>query len=344
MFKFTHTYDLERRRSGGISGIARRTVALMAVFGAGVAVMGAQTSSQQPSSLNFQVSAMNASSAGLFSSSATEDVGTPATEASVVPTTPNFAEMMQYGGGQRKRYGKPRYRGNNTNADGSSKWIFYGGAGLSQPLGNTWHYLTPSYAFQVGGGRQFSKKFAVPIQFDYNHFGMTAQTLNNQTTVLDAIFGAGAVDGLLYGNSHVWSFTVDPTYTFYTGDAWGAYAVAGVGFYHKTAQFTVPVTQQGGGYGYGYGYGYQSSQPIDKYTSNAPGFDAGFGLTYKFSRFANERFYVEARYVFVDNSYRPGVTVSSLKPGVTIPPTENNFFPANSNRTTYIPVTVGIRF
>ena len=358
MFKFTNFSDAESRLSGRRSRSVPRTVALLAVFGAGAAVMGAQTDlptsgqtgtvAQQSSthlqqSLNFQ---LPATSGALYSSSAADRATPPVTEALLVPNTPHFAEMMQYGGGQRKRYGKPRYRGNNTNGDGSSKWIFFGGGGLSQPIGNTWHYLTPSYAFQVGGGRQFSKKLAVPIQFDYDHFGFAKQTLDNQTVVLDAVYGRGSVDGRLDGTSHVWSFTVDPTLTFYAGDTWGAYAVAGVGFYHKTAAFTIPVTQQGsggyGGYGgYGGGYSYQSNQAIDKYTSNAPGFNGGFGLTYKFSRFANERFYAEARYVFVDNSQRQGVTVNNLS---SINATSTNFYPANSNRTTYIPIKVGIRF
>ena len=353
MFKFTSFSDAERCLSGRRSGSVPRAVALLAVFGAGAAVMVAQTNlsasgktgtvalqsaADVRTSSNFDVTGKL--SDALFSSSATVEATPQVMEASVVPTTPNFAEMMQYGGGQRKRYGKPRYRGNNTNGDGSSKWIFFGGAGLSQPIGNTWHYLTPSYAFQVGGGRQFSKRFAVPIQFDYDHFGFAKQTLDNQTIVLDAVYGRGAVDGLLDGSSHVWSFTVDPTFTFYSGDAWGAYAVAGVGFYHKTAAFTIPSTQQAFNPYYG-SYGYQSNQAIDKYTSNAPGFNGGFGLTYKFSRFANERFYAEARYVFVDNSQRQGVTARNLP---SLSATSTNFYPANSNRTTYIPITVGIRF
>ena len=80
---------------------------------------------------------------------------------------------------------------------------------------------------------------------------------------------------------------------------------------------------------------------IDHYTSNAPGFNAGFGLTYKFSRFSNERFYGEVRYVFMDNSYRPGVTVN---PNVASTYLDTNDFPANSNRTTYFPIKFGIRF
>jgi hypothetical protein len=314
--------------------------ALLVCVGAGVSVMGAQTSTPPTSASSFQTPATSTGSGDLFSSSATEEASVPVTEASVVRVTPNFAEMMQYGGGQRKRYGRPRYRGNNTNGDGSNKWIFFGGAGLSQPIGNTWHYLTPSYGFQVGGGRQFSKKFAVPVQFDYDHFGFTKQTLNNQTTIYNFLYAPSSVAGILDGTSHVWSFTVDPTLTFYSGDKWGAYGVVGVGYYHKTAAFTIPTTQQYCDPYYGC-YQYQANQPIDKYTSNAPGFNGGFGITYKISRFGNQRLYAEARYVFVDNSQKAGITVNSLS---TISATNTNFYPANSNRTTFIPIKVGIRF
>jgi hypothetical protein len=331
MFKFPHPFVFERSRYGRFSSVARRTVTLLAVLGAGVAVMGAQTNESTP--------AEHASDA-IFSSSTAQQA--PSMDASVVATAPNFAEMMQYGGGQRKRYGRPRYRGNNTNADGSSKWIFFAGAGLSQPIGNTWHYLTPSYGFQVGGGRQFSSHFALPIQFDYDHFGFAGETLQNQTAIYDSplLFGTGAVDGLLDGTSHVWSFSVDPTYTFHQGDTWGSYVVAGVGFYHKTATFTIPSTQEYCDYYYGC-YQYEANQPIDSYTSNAPGFNGGFGVTYKFSRFSGQRFYAEARYVFVDNSQRQGITVNNIG---TITATTTNFYPANSNRTTFIPIKVGIRF
>lgn len=335
-----------------------RTATFAAVFATGVAVMSAQTaqvsSASQPT-LNLQLPAIDTSSDALFSSSSAEQVAAPVNEASIVPTTPDLAAMMQYGGGQRQRYGKPRYRGANTNADGSSKYIFFGGAGLAQPIGNTWHYYTPSYGFQVGGGRQFSKKFALPIQFDYDHLGLTGQTLYNQINLYnnDINYYCNNINptdcatnqitpfSSLDGNAHIWSFTVDPTYTFLQGETVGAYAVAGVGFYHKVTNFTTPTTGVGyDPYGYGY-YQYVANQIVDHYTSNAPGFNAGLGLTYKFSRFANERFYAEVRYVFIDNSYRPGVTINS-NPANTYNLT--NDFPANSNHTTYFPIKFGIRF
>ena len=344
------------------SDFVRRVVVLTTLFGAGMALSLptlAQTSQtratdspavvQAESPLARQAPAIDTSGDSLFSSSTAETA--PTTEASLVPPV-NFANTMQYGGGQR-RYGRPRYRGGNSNQDGSAKWTFFAGAGLSQPVGNTWHYYTPSYGLQVGGGRQFNRNFALTLDFDYDHMGLTGQTLTNEITLynndinyycsLNAAYCAanGITDYTsLDGNAHVWSFTIDPTYTFFQGESVGAYAVAGVGFYHKVTNFTTPATGIAYSPFYGY-YQYTANQVVDHYTSNAPGFSGGFGLTYKFSRFSNERFFGEVRYVFVDNSHRAGVTVNSPVATTYLLP---NDFPANSNRTTYIPVKFGLRF
>jgi hypothetical protein len=322
----------------------RNAIALMAIFGAGVLSMGAQTApAAQPASAQVQppaalaVPAINTSSDLLFSSSAAGEDATPVTEASLNPTVVNFAEAMQYGGGQRKRYGRTRYRGANTNADGSSKWIFYGGAGLAQPLGNTFHYLTPSYGIEVGGGKQFNKHFAVPVEFDYDHFGMAGETLSNQSEIYFGDYNPS--DNGLDGNSHIWSFSVDPTYTFIAGEGLGAYVVAGVGFYHKVANFTLPEDVEECDY---YCETYEINENVDHYTSNAPGFSGGLGFTYKFSRFSGERFFLEARYVFIDNSQRVGFTAADA--ANNLPYSGNNFYPANSNRTSYVPIKVGLRF
>jgi hypothetical protein len=50
---------------------------------------------------------------------------------------------------------------------------------------------------------------------------------------------------------------------------------------------------------------------------------------------------MEARYVFMPNSQRTGVTSANV---ATSPLSATNFYPANSNRTTYIPVKFGLRF
>ena len=247
----------------------------------------------------------------------------------------------------RRRYGRPRYNDNQHNADGSPKWAFVVGAGLTAPIGNTYRYLTTNYALQAGGGRNFNKKFGVIAQFDWDAFGFNSRTLINQQALYNvfctpALQNAGQCSSIagLDGTSHIWSLTLNPIYNLFSGDTFGAYAVGGVGFYHKTANFTVPGT---GTYCDPY-YGcsqYAQNQTIDKYTSNAPGFNGGFGLTYKLGRFSTQRLFVEARYVFVDNTQKAGITVNNYAQanGNT-----HNLYPANSNRTTYTVYKAGIRF
>jgi hypothetical protein len=246
----------------------------------------------------------------------------------------------------RRGYGRPNYASGNSNPDGSPKYTFLGGIGLAMPIGNTHKYETPSYGFQFGGGRNFNKTLGLLLQFDYDHFGLQGKTLANQTYVYDygctttqINNGTCGVSGL-DGNNHVWSFTLNPTFTLPTAGSLGAYAVFGGGFYHKVTNFTEPGTGEYCDPYYGC-YEYTANQTIDHYTSNAIGVNGGFGLTYKFSKFSNERFYLEARYVFIPNSQRYGYTAANV---ATTNYNGWNAYPANSNRTTYIPVKFGIRF
>ena len=250
----------------------------------------------------------------------------------------------------RRRYGRPNYSDSHSNPDGSNKWTFFGGGGLGLPIGNTHFYETAGWGLQVGGGRNFNKTVGVMAQFDYDHFGLQGATIANQEYLYNygctpAAQSAGSCSPVanLDGNNHIWSLTLNPTYTLATEGSLGAYGVVGVGYYHKVTNFTLPST----GYYYDPYYGYvpySSSQNIDHYTSNAFGVNAGFGLTYKFSKFSNQRFYMEARYVVVLNQHEVGLTAANV--GTTFGANYNgyNYYPANSNRTTYIPIKFGIRF
>ena len=239
----------------------------------------------------------------------------------------------------RRRYGRARYSDSHHNADGSNKYTFLLGAGMTIPSGTTHNDLTPSFNFQGGFGRNFNQKFGVIGQFDWANFGIQTGTLNNLLAIYNSI---GAVDQngqpltQLGGSSHAWSLTVNPTYNIVQGDSTGIYVVGGVGFYHKTANFTIPGVGTYCDPYYGC-YQYQANQSIDKYTSNAAGVNGGVGFTYKLSRFSAGRLYVEARYVFVANQPRP-YSIGSA--------TSNyfNVFPQNSARTTFLPITVGFRF
>ena len=238
----------------------------------------------------------------------------------------------------RRRYGNPHYNDSSHNSDGSNKYAFVAAGGFTLASGNTYHYYNTGYAFQVGGGRNFNKHFSVLLQYDYDHFGLNGATLTNQETVYNYDVPSGDQISGLDGNAHIWSFTLNPSYSIYQKEGLGAYVVAGVGFYHKVTNFTLPET--GVGFSPLYGeYEYTANEVIDHYSSNAPGFNAGFGLTYKPSRFAGERLFAEVRYVFIDNSHRSGQSVNNINDITTY-----NQFPANSNHTEYFPIKAGIRF
>jgi hypothetical protein len=119
--------------------------------------------------------------------------------------------------------------------------------------------------------------------------------------------------------------------------------VVGAGFYHKVTNFMVPSTGEYCDPYYGC-YQYTANQVIDHYTSNAPGFSPGIGLTWKFSKFSNQRMYVEARYVIMLDSQRTGLTPTNVGGSFGATYTGANDYPQNSDRTTYIPIKFGIRF
>ena len=271
---------------------------------------------------------------GAFSSSATAQEPLTTEVANNDTSQFHFLNAMQYGGG-RQRYGRPRYRGGNTNPDGSPKYDFFIGAGLTLPVGNQSNYLNTSWGMQIGGGRNFNKLVGVNLEFNYDKFGMTGATIDNQSYIY---FGDSTNSNGLDANSHIWSFSVDPIVHIYSGEGVGAYITGGVGFYHKVANFTLPQQQTSCDPFYGC-FVFEGNANVDHYTSNALGENVGFGLTYKFSKFASEQLYAEARYVHIDNQYRPGVTTATATTY-----NGNNFFPQNSQKTNYIPVKVGIRF
>ena len=244
----------------------------------------------------------------------------------------------------RRTYSRPHYSDKSHNADGSNRYTFEFGGGLTIPTGTTRNDLTTGYKFQVGGGRNFNDKFATLIQFDWDNFGFQTATLNKQLAIYNNEINAfntanpGAnIPPLtqLGGTSHAWSISVDPMYNFMQSDKWGGYVVGAAGFYHKTADFTVPtVATECTFYGC---FQYQANQSYDKYTSNAPGFNGGGGITYKGSRFSNVKLYAEVRYVYILNQARTFSEGSSNTKYY-------NVFPQNSARTSYIPIAFGVRF
>jgi hypothetical protein len=338
-----------------------RSLALALVTGSAFAVAGAQIAPPAQSAgtaqpVNFSLAGLGSASTPMFSesssaSSSVADAGANAANTNLASLETNFRlpdANAQYG---RRRYGATRYRGSNTNADGSEKYTFFAGAGFATPAATEFNYATTGWGIQGGGGRNFNRHVGVDLEFDYDHFGMSNATTNNQQNLYNYYIGlynatpAGFANPVtpitgLGGNNHIWSFSLDPTYNIYSGQGLGAYVIGGAGFYHKVANFTVPAQGEYCDY-YGFCYAYTANQNIDHYTSNALGLNGGIGFTYKFSRFANEKLYGEVRYVYIFNSARPGVTVDNASAANS---NVNNDFPQNSNRTPYLPVKFGIRF
>lgn len=307
-----------------------RTAAL-GIFTA-AATLGVQA--QQPAAATSAQPAINLQASLLapleFSSSSSSSLDA----SSAAPEMLNFSSETTQPP-PRRRYRRPNYSDSHTNADGSPKYTFAVGGGLTLPTGDTHNDLTPSYTFQVGAGRNFNKTFGILAQFDWANFGIQGSTLRNQQIIYDNYTDATGLDGY----SHVWSLSINPIVNFYTSDTWGAYAIGGVGFYHKIATFTLPGTGTYCDPYYGYCYNYQANFPIDSYTSNAPGLSGGLGLTRKISRFGSAKIYAEARYVWVDNQSRPFSTT-----GTSQNPNYFNVFPANSQHTSYVPITFGFRW
>ncbi len=335
----------------------RRNLSVAAIAGGAFTVAGAQTTSPQPvralASQPVDFASFTPSTAPLTSfsdASSSSSSSTDSSDAASMAADTNLASLekgmslpgvnAQYG---RRRYGAPRYRGSNSNADGSEKYDGFVGGGVTLPIGDTHRYYKPSWTFQVGAGRNFNKNYGVNLQFDWDEFGLQGSNIQQQTYIYDPT-GVGGLQGYLDAYSHVWSISVDPIYYIKSGEGLGAYVTAGAGFYHKVTTFTTP--QQETFYYYGFPQTVIANVPFDSYTSNAPGFNGGFGLTYKFSRFANERLYAEVRYVVTLNSQRQGINGSNYNSyassNYTYPTTD--LYPANSNRSTYIPVKFGIRF
>ena len=232
--------------------------------------------------------------------------------------------------GRRRSYGRSRYQDKLHNADGSSKIAFVAGAGLDTPTGSTAKYYTPNFALVVGGGINFNKTFGVLAEFSYQKMGLTGGAINtdyNNTYNYFVSQGNNPSDVTNYlagfdANAHIYGISIDPVVNLVGQGKVGAYVTGGLGYYHKTTNFTLPQLTQNiyGGVGY-------VNTTFDSYGAGGIGFNGGVGLTYKISQFGGERLFAEARYQWIN-----------------LGKTNSDFFPYNARNTGTIPITVGIRF
>lgn len=212
----------------------------------------------------------------------------------------------QYGGHSKNNYPKyPSYQ---------SKWshiAFVAGGGFTAPIGNDTHgYETYGYNLTFGGGWNFTKKFGVLFEYQFDRMKIPGATL--------------AKVGVNGGNINSHLFLFDPIYYFYSHNSLGAYVVGGAGFSRKVTNFT-NLQQQQFCYYYFCSYGY-APVTVANFVSSQLAADAGFGIYWKaFGPSSNAKLFVESRYIFV-NSPRPTATTEG------------------EGTEELIPVTLGLRF
>jgi hypothetical protein len=231
--------------------------------------------------------------------------------------------------GRRRSYGRSRYRDRMHNSDGSNKIAFMAGAGINIPVANTAKYYTPHVDIGVGAGINFNKTFGILGEFRYDRMGLTNGAFNYQYNNYINLDGAQPSDlAGLDANAHIYSITVDPVVNFQMSHSRvGGYVTGGIGYYHKSTNFTLP--QQGGVCdGFGFCQVFIQNQTFDSYSAGGFGANVGVGLSYKLSEFSSERLFIESRYNWMKLASN----------------NNNDQFIFNRRNTEVIPVTVGIRF
>ncbi|WP_161557422.1 outer membrane beta-barrel protein [Acidisarcina polymorpha] len=178
-----------------------------------------------------------------------------------------------------------QYGGQSTYPDYHGRWshlAIEGGGGFTAPLGNSSGDLTYGWNFRGGLGWNFSKRFALLGEYEFDRNKIPA-------AILQQVGEPG-------GNVHTWSLTLDPVWNYKTSGRVGGYVTGGGGFYRKLTSFTEPALAQGVycDFFYCYPYYYTTNVTVSHYSSNQGGLNIGTGLT--FGRWENAKFFAEARY------------------------------------------------
>jgi hypothetical protein len=208
----------------------------------------------------------------------------------------------------------------NNNGNGgmlhraASGLAFEGGFGFNAPESNSigwgWNIL-------VGAGIHAGDHLTPMIEYQFIRTGL-AQYLINEA-------------GSQGGNTHIWSFTVDPIYDIAPKASNDFYIKGGGGFYRKVTNFTDAVPQQYCDYFYGCGY-INQNVVVGHFSSNQGGWNIGGGYYHRFGGIygtGKMKFFAEARYLDV------------LTPAVTGKDANGNPVTSVPADTKLVPVTFG---
>lgn len=113
-----------------------------------------------------------------------------------------------------------------TEAQDYSKWLFNAGGGIGFPQGNITSFINYGGHFVVGGGYKFSRTFGVDSEFMWHNLPINSATKGRlQTSEAKA-------------RQYAWTF--NPILHAPFGSRFGAYAIGGIGWYHRSGETTSP--------------------------------------------------------------------------------------------------------
>lgn len=278
-----------------------------------VSVAGAQSS---PSAGLSDAASYTASSSSSSTDSSSSNPGSAETAEFAAPadllTLPSAPRPAMAAAGQER--GGRGWRQNAT-----SKLAFEVGGGFDAPTDKS--AITWGGQFTVGGGINFSKRFALLAEYQLIHDKLPGALI--------------AQTGANGGYANIWSLTLDPVVSLFPKSSNDIYITGGGGFYRKVTSFTDPEEEEFCDYYYGYcGIGTVNAV-VGHFSSNQGGVNIGAGYQHRMGGMYNDsklKFYVEARYLDVFTPAVNGVSPNGLNETTV------------AAGTKLIPVSVGLRW
>jgi hypothetical protein len=171
-----------------------------------------------------------------------------------------------------------------------NRFNFNFGGGVGGGMGDVGKFTGKSYQGGAGGGVNFNRLFGVNAEYMYYNISFKDSVIKNQFLPDDA-------------GGRLQSVTLNGIFTIPTHSKWGAYAIAGAGFYRRTVEASRQVLEAGSPWQPVYAlWGIThtnnlitETQTLSSRTVSAAGYNFGGGLTYRVP-FHHAKVYVEGRY------------------------------------------------
>jgi len=225
-----------------------------------------------------------------------------------LPSAPSAASSAAGGQG---------YGGGGWRHSVADKFALEFGGGVNAPAGDK-AYITWGGNFTVGGGMNFTRRFALLAEYQFIDDKLPGAIINE----------AGATGG----NAHIWSLTLDPVVSLFPKSSNDVYITGGGGFYRKVTNFTDPQQVEYCDYFCEIG---TVNTVVGHFSSNQGGFNIGAGYQYRMGGMYHDsktKLFAEVRYLDVLTPAVIGATPNGL--GATTVGAD----------TKLIPVTVGVRW